>query len=374
MKLRVFLIVKFFLLLCFSITPQETGEDSVYSFINSQPEGAIIRIDGKLAGITPLKLGNVEAGKHKVSAEYENKVDTEYINIGDKNYSIGFIMDGDYSLLTINTSPSNADVFIDDSLIGQTPIIDLKLARKKIRVEVSKDDYVTKTFPLNLHNRIYDFNFDLIANFSFLTLKENQRNFKIKIEDELVPNEVLSRYKIPLGYRKIEIIPKDFKTFSKIFFVEDARFYELDIKYDFFTFKNIWKSAVIPGWGQLEDGAYIKGAGLLAANALLVALTFISESNYNEYLDQYSIDRQLYLEANSEKETYEKRLQMQSSLEKVNDEARKQKIYIGTLIGTYLINLVDAFLFHSDGHELKLIELKVNENELDFSLNMNFGF
>jgi len=104
--------------------------------IDSTPNGAIVKLDGKSIGQTPI-YKRVLIGNHKVSL---HKLDfgtvEESIEVKSReNTKLELDLP-----VSIRSSPSDAKVYINDKYVGQTPFsTDL---RSGIRIKVTKDGYL----------------------------------------------------------------------------------------------------------------------------------------------------------------------------------------------------------------------------------------
>jgi PEGA domain-containing protein len=55
----------------FRVTLAPAASASSFVSVTSQPPGAAVKLDGKPAGVTPLKLGPLEPGRHELTIEYQ---------------------------------------------------------------------------------------------------------------------------------------------------------------------------------------------------------------------------------------------------------------------------------------------------------------
>ena len=113
--------------------------------INSKPDRADVYINGKQEGITPFKR-RLSVGTHRIrikkSPEYKEL--TDVLNVKDdkpisKNYSLVPVY-----ILSLKTDPSGADVSIDGSYVGKTPI-ETELQNKTCRLRIKKGEEWSST-------------------------------------------------------------------------------------------------------------------------------------------------------------------------------------------------------------------------------------
>ncbi|MCX8094702.1 MAG: PEGA domain-containing protein [Caldisericia bacterium] len=111
------------------------------AYINSNPRGATVIIDGKEIGKTPLEIKEISLGRHFITLKalgYEEMTKTIDITENINTYTFNLVQLN--HALIIETEPEGATVYIDDSIKGVTPI-EIKnltpLKKYKIRIELS---------------------------------------------------------------------------------------------------------------------------------------------------------------------------------------------------------------------------------------------
>ena len=95
---------------------------SIYIF--SHPFGATIYLDDTHKGITPKTLISVSPGSHTIKltkSGYEDYITTVYVLAGDTE-SIDATLTQKTGLISISSSPSGADIYLDGAYEGTTPI------------------------------------------------------------------------------------------------------------------------------------------------------------------------------------------------------------------------------------------------------------
>ena len=125
----------------FVIEKPKPIEGSLY--VKSNPSGAKIHLDGKNLGITtPAKIDHVLIGSHKVTIMMDNhKPENIDINVKQDETATVDVKLSNMALMTIKSSPSGAELYIDGKYKGTTPYseemasgdYDVKLLKKKCR-------------------------------------------------------------------------------------------------------------------------------------------------------------------------------------------------------------------------------------------------
>ena len=105
----------------FVIEKPKPIEGSLY--VKSNPSGAKIILDGKNLGVTtPSKIDNVLIGSHKVTILLDNhKPEIIDINIKQNETATADVKLSNMALMTIKSSPSGAELYIDGKYKGTTP-------------------------------------------------------------------------------------------------------------------------------------------------------------------------------------------------------------------------------------------------------------
>ena len=111
--------------------------------IDSNPKGADIFIDNIKRGRTPYIVKNLNAGIHALILKKKdhndiiNEIEIE-ANI-QKNYNFTFVKE--HGFLSVKTSPNSADCFLNEKLIGKTPVNSLKINKGIYNLAIRKENY-----------------------------------------------------------------------------------------------------------------------------------------------------------------------------------------------------------------------------------------
>ncbi len=103
--------------------------------------GAQVFIDDAVRAVTPAVIGEIPAGEHRlrVSADrYFSYEDTIMIEGLDHEQVVSLLLKPAWADVTFVTEPAGADVFVDDELLGQTPLTTSILqGTHRIRIQLS---------------------------------------------------------------------------------------------------------------------------------------------------------------------------------------------------------------------------------------------
>ncbi|MBP7563302.1 MAG: PEGA domain-containing protein [Candidatus Cloacimonetes bacterium] len=97
--------------------------------INAQPAQADIYIDNQRIGLTPFQ-GEILAGDHQLMIQhplYETYAANFKVEEGQSLTLPEIKLISKFAFLTLTSNPSQADVFVDDKLLGKTPLTDKEI-------------------------------------------------------------------------------------------------------------------------------------------------------------------------------------------------------------------------------------------------------
>ena len=114
-----------------NITLKRNGTESVHALlkmqpiqlvITSNPEGAMVKVNGKDYGLTPYTFQTREPGKYTVQITKDNfGVEERQVTLEPGNpYKMDFILSSKMGSLEFITEPARAEVYIDGKKIGKT--------------------------------------------------------------------------------------------------------------------------------------------------------------------------------------------------------------------------------------------------------------
>ena len=109
--------------------------------LSSSIDAASIYIDGEEKGTVPATINNIPYGKHTLRVEakrylpYEQQIKIEGL---DQTQQIDITLTPAWGDISFSSEPSAADIFVDDELVGQTPLTsEILQGEHQIRIELS---------------------------------------------------------------------------------------------------------------------------------------------------------------------------------------------------------------------------------------------
>ena len=111
----------------------------------------------------------------------------------------------------------------------------------------------------------------------------------------------------------------------------------------------LWRSAVLPGWGQYRSGQTWKAAGMLGGTLVSLFLVSRARSDYLAAEREYNSTSSLAILFPSDRESIPLTLlnlvQSGAIQDRQNEAAGRGQLFLGLLGGVYLYNLIDAAFF-----------------------------
>jgi len=130
---------------------QETG---TVLDLRTSPPGARIEVNGRHQGDSPIKL-KLDPGEHLVVANREGFLETRATaRVGSEGATrLDLPLRPLYGLVLVESFPTEADVLLDGSFRGKTPVLMTDVTGGNHKLSVKKDGYETRLTDLTIDNR-----------------------------------------------------------------------------------------------------------------------------------------------------------------------------------------------------------------------------
>ena len=123
---------------------QETTQVISLLYVTSSPVGAIVYIDNKQIGTTPVEACEITRGRHSIRIEKDGyQLVAKQVQFSKNIEELNFNLSPAVSLLYVTTTPSGATIYVDDKQIGTTPINTYEILQGWHKFEIKKTGYVT---------------------------------------------------------------------------------------------------------------------------------------------------------------------------------------------------------------------------------------
>lgn len=362
----------------FSTTNDSTKSKGV--LVTSEPSGSNIFINEILYGKTPLEIHNLPDLPFELQLRDQdgNVWNSNIIEIPFGN-SIHALIQQDYALVKVFTSPSQAELYLNDSLAGKTPLGEIKIPLGITKISVRKDGYQlweSGVAARKEKSQLYTFNVKLESIYSELNFPPGFKNIYV---DNVPVDE--SKYLIRAGEHLIITEPGSNKR--KLYLdteLKAGESYNLSLREKQFFYTPVLYSALLPGTGQYSDGSKVKGILTFTAVSALTAAGVITSQNYSQKAEEYNLLRKEYLNAKDEVSAIGAKTMMNTAKENADKALLMKKVTIGLAACAYLYNIADALIFHSfkDILQIKKLEFGISYNPTygsgNISLNTQLKF
>ena len=174
--------------------PQSDYENKVlnekYLFIDSDMNDTKVFINDSLYGTTPMYLDGLASGIYNV--KFVN--DTSIVLKSNVEYDVNTfrelfaLFNKNSSLISVLSDPIGSEVFLNDSLIGVTPLYKITIHQDVYNLKIKKDEYFQYETRLLARSSHYRFNKKLKFMNGYLNLSSSDKESIFKINNTLAIN------------------------------------------------------------------------------------------------------------------------------------------------------------------------------------------
>lgn len=209
--------------MAFSI--QGTAADKAKGILqlSTDPQGAVVYVDGERFGKTPLQLnGQIEEGKHSVRLDHPQyeTIEEEFIIGRNQTITINKTLVRSLGVVTITTDIPNASVIINGQPVGITPIKELKVesgVTHKLDITHSETEKYSQEFQV-MKDSFRDLTVSLPKKPSYISVSTKPSGAQLKIGSLSLVSPV-QRLNIPSGDYAMSIAKEGYVTRTESFVV-----------------------------------------------------------------------------------------------------------------------------------------------------------
>lgn len=350
--------------------------------LNTDGEVVVLELVEYLEHLLPaLSVGGVHFKARAFNTTEDNIVLTEnvpIISIDDPidQYLQSFRDDQEVflpprALLKVSSTPKDARLSVDGTVLGTTPLQNLSVPAGEITVELLAEDHFVWRQSIFLEPdstvMLYP---ELLYRYGQVSFSNLPNSSRLTINDSLAFDLDGQPLRIPIGNHKA------------VLHYDQGAHLDFDIQLTSNEEQNYlflpnapalgqaFQSILVPGRGQHLDGAPLKGH-LYMGGIILSGLTlFISDRAYRKALTNYERTFDAYIN-----EEIESRAQLLwddtvQKFDKANQVNTFRIASLGAIAGFYAINILDAFVFHSRRDQIRAIQTGPGSN-LSFQSSWN---
>ncbi|ACS33301.1 PEGA domain-containing protein [Thermococcus gammatolerans] len=202
------------------------GTTEVYAFleiapallkVESNPSEAEVYIDGTYIGVTPVGNYELQPGTYKVKLVkygYQNYTTTITLKAGE-NRTLKVTLTPNYAHLTINSEPQSAEVYVNGTYKGVTPLT-LELLTGNYSLKLTKEGYENYTAMVEVKpGETKTVSATLTPAYGFLNVDSAPSGAEVYINRTYIGTTPLENYKLPPGKYTITIKKEGYEEYTK---------------------------------------------------------------------------------------------------------------------------------------------------------------
>ena len=282
-------------------------------------------------------------------------------------------INNEYAMINIYTLPPKAEIIIDDSLYGKAPLMKTVLPIGKHQIKIIHTECKPFNYDITLKHSEYVINVKLVSKFGYILFPD--KTLEVMIDSEYVGVE--NKIKVGPGSREFMVFDKkDSSRVDQRYFVKANQEVTVILKKNQFTQKNLILSILLPGVGQLSEGAWREGLGFAVPFWTSFGLYLDQRNKYKSEYEIYQNRLINYSNLTEESELPQLENKVLESQKKLNDIVDKQKLFGWISIGIYILNLADVVIFHSffDHLEFTPKPFKSYNNDIGYQVKIKYNF
>ena len=203
--------------------------------INSIPSGATVYIDNNPVGTTPLNNHSLVIGSYSlklVLAEHEDVDQRLEISEGITEQSFTLSPIVKTGAVTINSIPSGATVYIDNNLVGTTPLNNhsLVIGSYSLKLVLAEHEDVDQRLEISEGITEQSFTLPPIIKTGIVTITSTPSNAKVYIDGEHVGQTPLENYSLAAGSYELKVNLDGHEDRSGPLIIEEDQLSRADLK------------------------------------------------------------------------------------------------------------------------------------------------
>lgn len=330
--------------------------------LTSTPVKAEVKIGEAVIGQTPIENYKLMSGEHllNVKADFYKEVQ-EIITIEDgKKLQKNVSLPPNFGKLSVQAVPAGAKIFIDAHFRGESPALiePVLVGSHDIRIEAGEHYRAERRKVFIGLGQVEVIQTALKEKIGELMISSNPPGAKILVDGEYykLDNGNIATTPIKLsrvwagkrmvsfdlpgymdGKTEVDVIEDQTKVvraaLDKIVFIKPRK-------------EALWRSAVLPGFGQFYEERYTASLGYFSSEILMGFVLFNLRDSHSNLEADYRSLRHDYENLNGTTEEIQAAWNdVQDAFNEMDNNYTLQQVVAGTMIGVYLWNIVDSWVF-----------------------------
>lgn len=199
--------------------------------VTAKPRDARITCDGVDYGNAPVTIENLEPGRHLLIARkdgYNEKRMT--VNLMENQTSSQKLeLEPITGLVLVESEPSGADVTIDDSFKGETPLLIDDIGIGTYRLHLYKESYFPREFTLKINDRVpQHVETELTSDSAALSIDSTPEGAKVKVNGSSVGETPYNMERVKTGEATVEITADGYMPYQQELNIKAGEEYNVD--------------------------------------------------------------------------------------------------------------------------------------------------
>jgi hypothetical protein len=334
----------------------ELGKGSIK--VLSVPAGPDTWVDNQGFGDSAV-IANLSPGLHKVKFTKAGYLDdSTEVEVRPFEQSVVNIKLKLPSSLVISSSPSGLVTYLGDEPLGRTPLTASKLPPGEFTVRILAPDTTYNDWQQTIQlaeGSTREIDAPLVRRSGFLDVLTS-RDIDVYVDSQKVATGAVENYRIVVGRHTIEFLgPSSSRLSSMTIDVSSGVKRRIEARFGVFSLGSLWRSVLIPGWGQFHDGSNLEGWVFLLGTLGAGGYSAFAQTDYSKKVDDYDHTGQAYLAATTTDEAVRLRQDLLTKYSSVDRISRARNIAFVSTAVIYGLNVLDALLFHSSKDEVRIL-------------------
>lgn len=318
--------------------------------INSDPASVLVIMNSRDLGRTPVEtsLENTGSVAFRFQSDGYIPLDTLVSFAERTSYELNIkLCPAGY--LKVTSIPAGADVFWDHKFIGRSPL-EMQVKSGKHNLQLMTGDYDIYSREISVdQGETAEVEAELQKMTGKLTIAGLTDGVSIYLNDKCLGKTPIQSYEVEVGEYTIRYSAPGFKPQNKDYSVIIVQNSDevVEIKAVMKTAAGaIWRSMMVPGWGQRYEGRENIGYVYLAGEIALITAAAASLTLYNQAEGNYQTARDEYLIQVDVSEIIRTRKNMESRYDEVKMYSKYRNGFITAAAVFWVWNAADAYLWH----------------------------
>lgn len=272
-----------------------------------------------------------------------------FVSLGDIVGQTVAAPDPPSSAVTIHSEPPGAGVRIDGSYMGQTPLTVKAVKGKTSTIWLHRHGYIPfqcMIGPLEQDSVLVTM--ILTPVYGLVSVFTDGPDYWISVDGKEVGSGRIDSLQLPLGIHQLSVKDTRFeREVSDVITIDRVHHASVRATFGTGSVSRTFAGLLLPGYGQLKDGSYLKGAGLSITGAAGLVFMISAIAQHNDANGAYSDALTAYDKAPSEPLAIAARTHADRMAAEYHTARDRMRLSVGWVALVWAANAVDFILNHA---------------------------